>query len=1006
MIARLSTLPILIFFIFQAAPASAQLEKITFDLNKEKPEKFQNRTLRSEKTGEKKFTVPRRFIQNTVSHYNYYFNASNKINSVIERARIAQQDDYTKLLPFYSYSIENTSSQKNELDSVIQKATAGILLHDLRSNWVDNFYMLIGKAYFLRKDFDSAYMAFQFINYNLYPRNKKNEDERLIVGSNENKVSNALSVANKEDRKFFDRILSKPPSRNDALLWQVRALTHMGHYAEASGLINTLQNDPNFPQRLQAGLDEAKGFWFYQQQIYDSAIAYIVQSLPAALDLQDQARREFLLAQLYERKESMDTAAYYYSLSIRHTTNPLMDIYANLNKAKLLRSDDDPAAIKNSVAHLLQMARKDKYHDYRDVIYYAAGELALDIPDTSSSLLFYTKSTRYNQNNLALKNQAFLQMADISYQQKNYLNAYNYYDSLQAGDSSLGDMKKINDKKSALAYIVRDINIINREDSLQQIAAMPTADRDALLKKLSRKLRKERGLEDSDGFYSGNSSDVFDKNKSPDLFASNNTRGDWYFYNNSLKSKGYGEFVSEWGKRQNVDNWRRVAASNATGSTGGRRLPQLEETAPNQDPMAPVNQPSVDSQLPDVSQPEQEDVSVEGLRANLPLTQLQLDSSNGKAARAYFALGKNYQNLLEDYSAAVDAYETSLQKFPDSLYGGELYMNLSYCYKQLGDLAKADFYKNLLTKKFATSAYADYLLHPEKYADHSKDTAAARRYDDIYLKFIEGKFAEAVNEKKLADSTYGSSYWNPQLLYIESVYYIRQREDSMATAVLNNLISKYPESPMKEKAANLIGVLSRRDSIENYLTNLQVERMKDDSEIVVFDDTRIYGNLTPLPERNDSNLIPKKITTVEVPELKEEKKIPAPLKNKNFMFDPFAPQNVVMVLTKVDPVYSSEARNAFNRYNKTKFYNQPIEISKDTLDSERTLLIFSEFVSAEAAIKYMERLKHDAPGEVSWLPSTKYAFYIISNDNLELLKENKKLESYLELLKEKFPGKF
>ncbi len=1004
MIAKSRTLLLILFFIMPAIPAWAQIEKITFDLNKDKPEKFQNKVLRSEKTGEKKFTVPRRFVQNTVSHYNYYFNASNKINSVIERARIAQQDDYTKLLPYYSYSLDNTASQKSELDSVILKATAGILLHDLRSNWVDNFYMLIGKAYYLRKDYDSAYMTFQFINFNLRPRDKKNPDGTVVVGSNENKESNALTVANKENRKFIDKVFTKPPSRNDALLWQVRTLTQMGHYAEASGLINTLEHDPNFPARLHVDLDDAKGFWFFQQHIYDSAITYLELSLPATLDLQDQARREFLLGQLYEQKHSMDTASYYYSLSIRHTTNPLMDIYANLNKAKLLRSDD-PNAIKNSVAHLLQMARKDKYHDYRDVIYFAAGELALDIPDTTSALNFYNKSTKYNSNNVVLKNKAFLKMADISYDQKNYLNAYNYYDSLQAGDSTLGDMKRINDKKAALAFVVKDLNIIHREDSLQKIAAMPSADREAFLKKLSRKLRKERGLEAGDESYSGNSFDAFGKNESMDIFAGNNTKGDWYFYNNGLKSKGYSEFVREWGKRQNVDNWRRLSANSSTGTTGGRQLPPIEDLKNNKDPMAP---PDATGKVtaPDISQPQQEDISADGLRANLPLTQPLLDSSNAKTATAYFALGKHYQNLLEDYGAAIETYETSLKRFPDSLYGGELYMNLSYCYKQLGNLAMADHYKNLLTTKFAQSQFADMVLHPEKFADKSKDTAASHRYDDIYLKFIEGKFEEALNDKKSADSTYGSSYWNPQLLYIESVYYIKQRQDSLATSVLKQIISKYADSPMKEKAENLVSVLSRRDSIENYLTNLKVERIKEDSEIVVFDNTRIYGNITAIPKRNDSNLLPKKITTVDVPEISAEKKLPAPLKNKNFVFDPYTAQNVVMIMTKVDPVYSSEARNAFNRYNKTKFYNQKIDIQKDTLDADHSMLIFSEFVSAEAALIYMEQLKHDAPGEVSWLPASKYVFYIISNDNLALLKENKKLESYIELLKEKFPGKF
>ena len=194
---------ILFFSFLFFLPVHAQLGKITIDLEKDKPEKFKTKTLKSEKTGEKKFTLPRRFIQNTVSHYNYFFNANNKINEVIERARLSNKDDYAKLLPFYGYSLTNTAAQNSELDSVIYKATAGILLHDLRSDWVDNLYLLIGKAYYLRQDFDSASQTFQFINYNLYPRKKKIDDQ-LIVGSNDNGATKALSISSKEDRNIID----------------------------------------------------------------------------------------------------------------------------------------------------------------------------------------------------------------------------------------------------------------------------------------------------------------------------------------------------------------------------------------------------------------------------------------------------------------------------------------------------------------------------------------------------------------------------------------------------------------------------------------------------------------------------------------------------------------------------------------------------------------------------------------------------------------------------------
>lgn len=990
----------------------AQLGKITFDLEKDKPEKFKNKVLKSEKTGEKKFTLPRRFVQNTVSHYNYFFNANNKINAVIERARMANKENYAALLPYYSYSLTNTASQSSDLDSVIIKATAGILLHDLRSDWVDNLYLLIGKAYYLRKDFDSASMTFQFINYNLFPRKKKSEDDQLIVGSNDN-PSNGLSISSKEDRNIVDRVFTRPPSRNDALVWQVRTLTDMNDFSDAAGLINTLKNDPLFPKRLDPYFEETQGYWFYKQKMYDSAISHIENALSNAIDLQDKARREYLLGQLYEMQGKHDTASNYYEKAIRHTTDPLMDIYANLNKAKMLKSKDRDEIAKG-INRLLQMARKDKFEPYRDIVYYSAAELALEIPDTTAAVSFFKKSTFYNQSNLSYKNKAFLTLAEISYQQKKYKNAYSFYDSLQLPDSTLGDISKIMERKSALVQIVKHINIIEREDSLQSIAALSPSDRDAFLKKLSKKLQKERGIKDED-FASGNSaSDYFNtKNQSSDIFSNNETKGDWYFYNTSLKSKGFNEFKRTWGKRENVDNWRRVSGSDQNLITSSQRNnqnsgnPKSGLLMGDSDPLSPsangVSDAGVSGPLEDINF--QNDISVQGLLANVPLTKPLMDSSNKKVAISLFQLGKNYQNLLEDFNEAINTYEKSLNRFPDSLHNGELYMNLFYCYNKIGNSAKADYYKNLLLKKFSGSKFTQYVVHPERFNPSKKDTAATRRYDDIYNLFIEGKFDQAIKEKHNADSLFGINYWSPQLLYIESVYYIHQRQDSLAIKTLKEVISQYPTSPLREKAAIMIDVLGRRDSIENYLTNLHVERIKEDSQIVVFDDTRLSQNIV---RQSGDTSVQHKIQPVvaEKAVLNPDKKLPPPVSNATFTFDPNIPQYVMMVLNKVDPVYSSEARNAFTRYNREKYYSLNLQVIKDTLDKERTLLIFSQFENADAAIKYRDRIKKDAASEISWLPADKYSFYIISNTNLELLKENKKLTDYIDVLDKKYPGKF
>lgn len=991
----------------------AQLEKITFDLQKDKPEKFQRRTLRSEKTGQNKFTLPTRIIQNTTSHYNFYFNAQTKLNQVIERARLSQIEDYTKILPYNSFSYDQTAEQKTELDSIIYKATAGILLHDLRSDWVDDFYLLIGQSYFLRKEFDSAAITFQFINYNLFPR-KKNEDNQLIVGTNDNAAMGVTSVSSPENFSFFKKLTTRPPRRNDALVWQILTWTEMGEYSDAAALINTLKHDPIFPKRLEPFLAEVQGYWFYKQKMYDSAVIYIEKGLPNALDTEDRSRREFLLAQLYEKLGKNEVASVFYNKVMKHTTNPLMDIYANLNNAKLLTSND-PDELRESINQLVKMSKKYRFEPYRDVIFYAAGQLALQIPDTASTLSFLRASTVFNNKNLSLKNASFLQMAELNYQQRKYSEAYNYYDSIQLSDPTLKNPTAITDRKNALAKIVPYIRIIEREDSLQHIASLSEKEREELIKKLSKKLQKERGISDEEMEWQSTGGG-FDNQNVGDLFFNNNAQGDWYFYNTTAKSKGIQDFIRNWGKRENVDNWRIIK-----GTSGNSLFSNVGKNKPTQVPkptrkFSPSNNPDPMSEVvvEDMLDGEEilntpletNDISYNGLLANIPLTPEKMDTSNTKIALALFQLGKNYQTLLEDYYAAIETYEESLDRFPDSLYHGELWLNLSFCYAQIGNKSQADIYRNKLLTRFKDSKHADYLLHPEKMNPTKNNPAATARYEKIYELFIEGKFKEALQEKQNADSLYGNTYWNPQLLYIEAVYNVHQKNDSAAILVLNQIVNLYPKEPLREKAAIMIDVLKRRKSIENYLTNLQIKRVEEAPELMVFDDTKV---ITQKPkEQPVTTTLPPQEKKVEKKEIviNPEVKKPDPISNDAFSFDAFQPQMVVMVLDKVDPVYINEARNAFVRYNRENFYSAQLQITRDTLNSDKTLLLFSPFVAAETAIQFMDKIRKDAPREVSWLPAQKYSFLIISEKNLNILKANQKLEDYLKLLNEKYPGKF
>ncbi len=956
-----------------------------------KPEKYETRKLGSEKTADKKFTKSRHLIQNTVTHYNYYFNASNKLNAVIERAKFASKDDYTKLLPYYPFPLDATTTQKQELDSVIYKCTAGILLHDLRNDWVDNLYLLIGKAYYYRQEFDSAAMTLQFINYNLFPR-KKGEDDSRVVGGNESATGSNISIANKEKRNLLQKATSLPPSRNDALIWLARTLIEQNEIGESGGLLNTLQNDANLPQRLKNDLHEVNAYWFYQQQIYDSAAVHLEKALTNADDKLDKSRREFLLAQLYEMTGQPDKASDYYVKASKHTVDPLLDIYAQLNDAKMLRSGDNSKQLKNSIANLAKMAKKDRFEPYRDIVYYSAAQLAMQLPDTAAAVVYLNKSIEKNENNVRYRNKAYLQLADIAYECKAYKLAAAMYDSLRlSGDSTLtASLAALQARRSALTKIVDHITIVETQDSLQRIAAMTPAEREDFVKKLAKKLRKESGVKD-DGINTNNGGNAFGNNNAPaDLFATNSaSKGEWYFYNSSLKSRGYNEFKSKWGNRINADNWRRKAAMDIA-------------TRSNQP--AGTDKNGV-AGITDGTTAAGADISYEGLMQQVPLTQPLLDSSNTLIALNLLGLAKVYQTELEDYEQAIKTYEEYLQRFPAKTENADVYLGLYFCYNKLGNTVRANYYKNLLNTKFVNTKACQMLNTPAVL--NTKNPEATKKYEDIYNLFIEGKFTEAIEEKKKADAQFGVNYWTPQLLYIEALYNVKEKNDSVAIAGLNTLMQNNPNSPLAGKAATMIDVLKRRSEIESYLTSLQVTRAEDEKVIVPPDNNNKPADKAPPKVIAPPPVVTKLPTATPPVIIKDTVKLNLTVKGQ-FVLKPDSPHTVIMILDKVDGMYVNESRNAFNRFTNENYYGQGLTITKDVLDAEKNmqLLVIGNFANDNAAIDYYNKAKRSAPREVSWLPAAKYSFLIITRENLEVLKTNKDLAAYKTLLNTLYPGKF
>jgi hypothetical protein len=1056
-------------------------EGVDYDLKK--PKKWENRILASETSNNgKKFRKFRHFLQNTITHYNFYFNSNEKLKMIVARAKSQFREDYNHLLPFYNYTLDATAAQKKELDSIVYKTTMGILIHDTRNDWIDNLYLLLGESYYLKKSFDSAYITFQFINWAFAP---KDEGYSIPIGSNYNhdQGGNANIVSTVEKQNKVEKVLDLPaPSRNDALVWKIRTYLAKEQYPEAAALIEVLVHDPQFPVRLQPSLQEVRALYYYKQSVYDSTAFFLIRALPAAQNREEYARWEYLIAQLYEKLDRSYDAKTFYERVVAHTYDPVLDIYARLNAIRQNREGGVDYINRNILA-LVKMARKDRFATYRDIIYYTAAQMELERKNRPGALSFLQLCIRNSPTSgtNTMRNRAFIQLANLTFEDKNFRSAKSLYDSLNMNDPLILEQKDwLPDRKSALVIIVAQLQIMDRQDSLQRIAAMPPAQRDALLKKMAKNLRRLQGLRDSEQEDDFNNPSANNANKAiPDLFGSGSggNAANWYFNNPNLKAKGYTDFKTRWGNRPNVDNWQ-VSSIMKTSL-------QAAAAAKNNPAIGPDSAAKTAGKT---------GIDYKSLLNNLPLTPDKMKKSMDSVENALFTLGKTYQEGTMDYPYAINTYDSLLTKFPVTSKYEQTLLNLYYCYKKLGDEENAARMLALMKQKFPGGSFTARAANPDSVAEAQDrlKVDATHQYERIYNDFIEGRFDSAIAEKKVADSLYGDKYWTPQLLYIESIYFIRSRQDPQAKMVLNNIVSKFARTPMADKATTMLDVLNRRRQIENYLTNLQITKAKDDDTVKISNFPAAPKPVDNRPRlvRNDSNMLVREDTSQlarakihlpggvqpEKPEIagpgKDKLKVDmasmnkismdasqlanlrkqqdtlqaamlksqadsqqsmnirrkvdsihsamqqlqadtarlaAKLRTLNSMFalTPDQPQSVVIVMDKVDPVYVSEAKNAFSGYNQENYYSLSLTAENASLDDSVKLLVIGSFATDKDALIYLQNIKPLAARQiVPWLPADKYSFIVISGPNLSLLLNNKNLSAYRQFLSSAYPGKF
>ncbi len=708
----------------------------------------------------KKNTFTRRTYHNLTAHYNAYWNGNESFKEGVRSLDKNVKDNYTSVLPVYKYGTQqDAQSVIPNMDRAIEKSSKVIQRHSMYFKrkeyvrWIDDSYLLIGKAYLYKKEFPNAKRTFEF-------------------------VTNRFS---QED------------SRYQAELWLARTYNQNKEFEKSVTILDNLNislKKDEAPASLEKEFVKVYANHYILQQQYGKSIKYLQRAIELNRKKKDLNRLRFILAQIYQELGEMDDAARLYNLVIRKNPTYEMSFNAKINLAKTynIKSSNRSAIVKK----LNKMLRDSKNKEYYDQVYYVLAEIFLKDGQIEKGIEYLTLSVASSVENDFQKSVSSLDLAELHFKQPEYTLAGAYYDTaMQFLPEEFPNYKAIRAKTATLTELIDNLQNIALQDSLQRMALMPEDQRNAILDVLIKKIAEEEAREREEESERRQTLSMMEQ-ASRQEGRSMQQSGSWYFSNPQAVSFGFTEFQKKWGRRKLEDLWRLSNKQIVTDFDDDPEIAQADSLGADSTAVALVTDPK----------------KREFYLQDLPMTEEKMEASNALIEEAYFNIGYIYKDGLKDDAKSIEAFEILLTKFPEHEHKLQVYYQLYKNNEDLPDAERAEYYRQLIVRDFPESDYAKIIIDPNyNLVLQAQRNAASTLYQNTYNAYMNNQFYLVINNYNEAVEKYQESDLLSKFEFLKAMSLGNvQNLDTLASS-LEYLVATYPESDVKPLAMDILNRL-------------------------------------------------------------------------------------------------------------------------------------------------------------------------------------------------------
>lgn len=727
------------------------------------------------------------------ARYNGHFNANELINISLAAYRANVEEDYFNILPLEAVPGETeVESYYPAIDTAISKVKTVITDHSMpgndkpsrknaeHNNYIDENWTTIGKAYYYRRDYETALKSFKFIN-KYFSNDPSNYIGELWMAKTNIRMGNytdAKLSLDKLDQAMDNQAVSSGSKQSKTKEKKSKAakLNERGNSSDKE------EQPAKFPKKIKFEVQRTKADLALAHKDYEKTIEFLEKALEEAKKSEDKGRVNYILGQLYEHKGNAGMAVEKYRKSRKYKI-PYQMSFSALLKASVL--EGGPKIKKE----LNKMLRDAKNAEFKDQIYYTLALIELREGNEENAMGHLTNSAFYSTRNVRQKGMAYEKMGDLRYAKRDYISAQKYYDSCGTTvDDTYPNVNGIRRKAEKLADLVTAVETATFEDSVQRIAKMDPADQEEFLKKVI-KQREEEAQQRAKR----------EAEKLSELAKNNNAfqmdmggKGGGYWSNSSSIVEGATEFQKVWGQRVNEDHWRRSDKTLVMKTTTDEEGEDSEEAADGDQAKAAA--PS--------------GPTVESLMETLPKTEEDFERSNERLVKALYDAGIIYKEMLNEADLAKTQFHNVLDRNFESEYN---LMSAFQLYKvyETSDASQAGNQKNYILNNYPNSDYANYLRDPDYFLKKKeRDDLAEQEYVTVLQRYNRKIYypviskAESVIESE-PDNKYRSKY---MLLLAMSKGQTSENKEELLP-ILERVTTEYPGTEEAERASAMINII-------------------------------------------------------------------------------------------------------------------------------------------------------------------------------------------------------